>query len=832
MAHRKLQQEIDRVFKKINEGLEVFDTYYERHEACNNNPAQKEKLEADLKREVKKLQRLREQIKSWQSSSDIKDKESLLDYRRSVEIAMEKYKAVEKASKEKAYSNISLKKSDILDPEEQQRQEISNYLSAQIDELERQYDLLELEIDKLQASNKRKKSFSPQNEEKIKKMKSLQSRYRWHQQQMELALRLLANEELDPEKVENIKDDINFFVESNQDEDFVEDESIYNDLDLHSNEAIAHEVSQYFTSQLDDTADTSLSNDADNDASGSGNGTKANASNSTKDSNDDSAVNADAVSNNANGINSSKLSKKEQRKLEREAKKAAKLAAKNAAALIASQGPPVMVRMNSMPKVSTTTKPVSEGTSKSSSPSPVLKTAELSSNVSSAGARAGSNANVGTNMPGVTQNTGSHSGNLQSSVADTNATQEQSGGMGTTTLKLATTPIKPMGEMKWSVAASLSLEKEKKLSGSNYDSSKVNHGNVANGASPLNTVTLESLIPIKKQPSNLNFNDQGNAGPKSPKQQKANNSSRGSSKGSSDKNKKENKGSKHDKSDLESLTSASSSDEGFDDLFGYAYDMDQSPDSLGDPEEQLQQEMKSKALEELFLDDFDILGLPNGINEFIMGYEIHNQHLDAKRSVPGFQYRRSIDLYHVERLHDIPVGVSPPNPLDAFRSTQQWDAVRCSILNDQEANESNKTFTFDEIVNRFGHLDISCLFYNYYIAVTPLEKRIALELLRRKNWKVSANETMWFLRQGEPKFRSDTFEFGDYKVFKLDDWSIVDKVNFKLDYASLKYGDIEDRGRSGSNKMTAGRSVNENKTVESNLSDSQQLLQQLKLGKS
>ena len=843
MAHRKLQQEIDRVFKKINEGLEVFDTYYERHEACNNNPAQKEKLEADLKREVKKLQRLREQIKSWQSSSDIKDKESLLDYRRSVEIAMEKYKAVEKASKEKAYSNISLKKSDILDPEEQQRQEISNYLSAQIDELERQYDLLELEIDKLQASHKRKKSFSPQNEERIKKMKALQSRYRWHQQQMELALRLLANEELDPEKVENIKDDINFFVESNQDDDFVEDESIYNDLDLHSNEAIAHEVSQYFTSQLDDTADTSLNNDADNDATaaagGSGNSTKANISSSTKESNDDSTGGtAEAAALTANGINSSKLSKKEQRKLEREAKKAAKLAAKNAAALIASQGPPVMVRMNSMPKVSTTTttttKPVSEGSSKSSSPSPVLSnTAELSSNVSSAGNRTGSNVNVGTSTPGATQNIGSHSGNSQNTVADhQSATQEQSGGMNTTTLKLATTPIKPVGEMKWSVAASLSLEKEKKLAGSNYDSSKVNHGNVVNGASSSNTVTLESLIPIKKQPSSLNFNDQGSVGPKSPKQQKTNNSSRGSSKGSSDKNKRDNKGSKHDKSDLESLTSASSSDEDFDDLFGYGYDIDQSPDSLESPEEQLQQEMKSKALEELFLDDFDILGLPSGINEFIMGYEIHNQHLDAKRSFPEFQYRRSIDLYHVERLHDIPVGVSPPNPLDAFRSTQQWDAVRCSILNDQEANESNKTFTFDEIVQKFGHLDISCLFYNYYIAVTPLEKRIALELLRRKNWKVSANETMWFLRQGEPKFRSDTFEFGDYKVFKLDDWSIVDKVNFKLDYASLKYGDTEERSRSGSNKMATGRGVNEDKTVETNLSDSQQLLQQLKLGKS
>lgn len=33
---------------------------------------QRDKLQDDLKKEIKKLQRLREQIKTWQSSSDIK----------------------------------------------------------------------------------------------------------------------------------------------------------------------------------------------------------------------------------------------------------------------------------------------------------------------------------------------------------------------------------------------------------------------------------------------------------------------------------------------------------------------------------------------------------------------------------------------------------------------------------------------------------------------------------------------------------------------------------------------------------------------------------------
>ena len=38
------------------------------------NVNQKEKFEADLKKEIKKLQRYRDQIKTWIQSSEIKDK--------------------------------------------------------------------------------------------------------------------------------------------------------------------------------------------------------------------------------------------------------------------------------------------------------------------------------------------------------------------------------------------------------------------------------------------------------------------------------------------------------------------------------------------------------------------------------------------------------------------------------------------------------------------------------------------------------------------------------------------------------------------------------------
>ena len=84
MAARKLQQEVDKCFKKVAEGVTEFESIYEKIEQSTNQ-AQKEKLEDQLKREIKKLQRLRDQIKTWAASNDIKDKAPLLEQRRLIE---------------------------------------------------------------------------------------------------------------------------------------------------------------------------------------------------------------------------------------------------------------------------------------------------------------------------------------------------------------------------------------------------------------------------------------------------------------------------------------------------------------------------------------------------------------------------------------------------------------------------------------------------------------------------------------------------------------------------------------------------------------------------
>ena len=71
--------------KKVAEGVEKFqDTWTKVHNASNTN--QKEKYEEDLKKEIKKLQRLRDQIKTWIASPDIKDKSILMEKRKLIEM--------------------------------------------------------------------------------------------------------------------------------------------------------------------------------------------------------------------------------------------------------------------------------------------------------------------------------------------------------------------------------------------------------------------------------------------------------------------------------------------------------------------------------------------------------------------------------------------------------------------------------------------------------------------------------------------------------------------------------------------------------------------------
>ncbi|XP_051169257.1 CCR4-NOT transcription complex subunit 3 [Leptopilina boulardi] len=226
-ATRKLQGEIDRCLKKVTEGVETFEDIWQKvHNATNSN--QKEKYEADLKKEIKKLQRLRDQIKSWIASGEIKDKSTLLDYRKLIETQMERFKVVERETKTKAYSKEGLGAAQKLDPAQKEREEVSNWLANSIDALNLQLDTFESEIESLLAG--KKKRLDKDKQDRMDELKGKLEKHRYHIRKLETLLRMLDNMSVEVNTIKRIKEDVEYYIESSQEPDFEENEYIYDDI--------------------------------------------------------------------------------------------------------------------------------------------------------------------------------------------------------------------------------------------------------------------------------------------------------------------------------------------------------------------------------------------------------------------------------------------------------------------------------------------------------------------------------------------------------------------------------------------------------------------------
>lgn len=233
-ASRKLQGEIDRVLKKVQEGVEVFDSIWNKvYDTDNAN--QKEKFEADLKKEIKKLQRYRDQIKTWIQSSEIKDKkvsatyeQNLMDARKSIEREMERFKICEKETKTKAFSKEGLGQQPKTDPKEKAKSETRDWLNNVVSELENQIDIFEAEMEGLTV--KKGKTRPP----RLTHLETSIVRHKGHISKLEFILRLLDNDQLSPEQVNDVKDFLDDYVERNQEDfdEFSEVDELYSTLPL------------------------------------------------------------------------------------------------------------------------------------------------------------------------------------------------------------------------------------------------------------------------------------------------------------------------------------------------------------------------------------------------------------------------------------------------------------------------------------------------------------------------------------------------------------------------------------------------------------------------
>lgn len=227
---RKLMTEIQQVLKKVDEGVQLFDDIWDRVYSASNQK-DKEKQEGELKKEIKKLQRLRDQIKTWIGNSDVKDKTQLTDARRLIETKMEAFRDCERDTKTKAYSKEGLAREAKLDPKEKEKQERKDWANEQIDKLNDLINSLEADSEKIGGGKTNKKQ-----KDQLEKIDVRLKKNTWHVDKLELIIRLLDNDKLEPDAVDSIKEDVEYYVDSSKDDDGssgIEDEfDIYEELGM------------------------------------------------------------------------------------------------------------------------------------------------------------------------------------------------------------------------------------------------------------------------------------------------------------------------------------------------------------------------------------------------------------------------------------------------------------------------------------------------------------------------------------------------------------------------------------------------------------------------
>jgi CCR4-NOT transcription complex subunit 3 len=148
---------------------------------------------------------------------------------------MEKFKAVEKAMKTKAYSKEGLLSAAKLDPKERAKLEACEFLSNMVDELERQIETLEAEGEQIQATMKKGKNQNTKAD-RMAEIERITERHKWHQGKLELIKRSLENGVLETEQVTDLEESIKYYVSDGMNVDFMEDDEMYDDLNLQEEE--------------------------------------------------------------------------------------------------------------------------------------------------------------------------------------------------------------------------------------------------------------------------------------------------------------------------------------------------------------------------------------------------------------------------------------------------------------------------------------------------------------------------------------------------------------------------------------------------------------------
>ena len=188
-----------------------------------------EKTLKDLKTELKKLQRLREQTRAFLAApeTDPKFTAVLQKARRDVELKMEAFKVVEKQHKIKAFSTAGLAQAK-EDPGARAKLACEEWLSELVAQANEALETYEGELEGLAAKGKRKKSERQAELEKFMQMLGN------HVVRLEQVLRALDNDQVTVAELDELglKDSLEYMLQSHMEPDFMDDDSIYEEIDL------------------------------------------------------------------------------------------------------------------------------------------------------------------------------------------------------------------------------------------------------------------------------------------------------------------------------------------------------------------------------------------------------------------------------------------------------------------------------------------------------------------------------------------------------------------------------------------------------------------------
>jgi CCR4-NOT transcription complex subunit 3 len=137
--------------------------------------------------------------------------------------------------KTKAYSKEGLSAAAKLDPKERAKMEACEFLSNMVDELERQIEQLEAEAEGIQATMKKGKN-QTSKADRMAEIERITERHKWHQGKLELIKRSLENGGVETEQVNDLEETIRYYVSDGMNDDFMEDDEMYDDLNLQEEE--------------------------------------------------------------------------------------------------------------------------------------------------------------------------------------------------------------------------------------------------------------------------------------------------------------------------------------------------------------------------------------------------------------------------------------------------------------------------------------------------------------------------------------------------------------------------------------------------------------------